>query len=101
MRNCADPNFKEVIMNASHSANTNIRALYRIVFVFALVAVLYPRAARAQEAQRITFNDAVRIALEYNPLLKQAANQVENRSIMVSRERMDFFPTLSFSSNGG
>lgn len=88
-------------MNASHSANTNIRALYRIVFVFALVAVLYPRAARAQEAQRITFNDAVRIALEYNPLLKQAANQVENRSIMVSRERMDFFPTLSFSSNGG
>lgn len=55
---------------------------------------------RAQEATTITFNDAVRIALEQNIALRQAENVVASREISVSRQRMNFYPTLSLSSSG-
>ena len=62
--------------------------------------------ARAQEAEapgpadvrQITFNEAVRIALEQNVALRQAANNVEARSIGVSESRAAFLPDLRLNS---
>ncbi|HET6567443.1 MAG TPA: TolC family protein, partial [Rhodothermales bacterium] len=55
--------------------------------------------AFAQQPQQITFDEAVRIALEQNISLQQAENQSELSSINVSRARMNFFPDLSFSTS--
>lgn len=65
-----------------------------------LVGMLGARPALAQQPQRITFDEAVRIALEKNIPLKQAENEAELSSIDVSRARMNFFPDLSFATNG-
>ena len=70
-----------------------------------LVLLLVVPSARAQslDAQQvttITFNDAVRIALDQNIALRQAENVVASRDISVSRQRMNFYPTLSLSTNG-
>jgi len=54
----------------------------------------------AQQVRRITFNEAVQIALEQNVSLKKAANRLEQSAIVLSNERMAFYPDLSFSSNG-
>ncbi len=56
--------------------------------------------ANAQQVRRITFNEAVQIALEQNVSLKKAANRLEQSAIVLSNERMAFYPDLSFSSNG-
>jgi outer membrane protein len=56
--------------------------------------------ANAQQVRRITFNEAVQIALEQNVSLKKAANRLEQSAIALSNERMAFYPDLSFSSNG-
>lgn len=55
--------------------------------------------AQAQQ-QRITFNEAVQIALEQNINLKQAANAVDQQAVLVDRRRTAFLPSLSFNSNG-
>ena len=57
-------------------------------------------SAHAQEVRQITFDEAVRIALDQNLVLKQAANDVELQAIQVSRNRADFYPSLSFSGGG-
>jgi outer membrane protein len=54
----------------------------------------------AQQVQTITFDQAVRLALEQNVALQQMENQTEIQAINVSRQRMNFFPTLSIGSQG-
>jgi outer membrane protein len=56
--------------------------------------------ASAQQVQTITFDEAVRLALERNITLQQAENQREIQAINVSRERMNFFPTVSLGTQG-
>jgi outer membrane protein len=56
--------------------------------------------ATAQQVQTITFDQAVRLALDQNVSLQQVANQTEIQAINVSRQRMNFFPTFSLSSQG-
>ncbi len=68
--------------------------------VLTLMLVLSPEAAQAQQARQITFNDAVRIALDQNYLLRRSANNVDLQAINVSQRRMNFLPNLNFSSNG-
>ena len=58
------------------------------------------RASHAQEAQVVTFEDAVRIALQQNTDLKRAQNNAHLRDVLVTQERMDFLPDLQLSSNG-
>ena len=74
------------------------RLLSVSVALVALLAVTLQ--AQAQEAQTITFNDAVRIALEQNYALERSANNVELQSINVSRQRAAFLPSLNLSSTG-
>src|SRR5690625_4833618 len=76
------------------------RPSFRAAIAFCFFMLLVAPEVRAQEATTITFNDAVRIALEQNIALRQAENVVASREISVSRQRMNFYPTLSLSSSG-
>ncbi|MFQ5570789.1 MAG: TolC family protein [Rhodothermales bacterium] len=75
--------------------------LVLMLAVFAVSLALMPARAQAQQIQQITFDDAVRIALDQNYLLKRAANTVELQSISVSRQRMSFFPNLNLNGSAG
>jgi outer membrane protein len=67
-----------------------------------LLLLLVPAAARAQAgAERITFRDAVRIALERNSTLARSENALLLEQIAVSEARMQFFPDLRLSLSAG
>ena len=69
-----------------------------------LAATVLPVYAQEQETppqtdvRQITFNEAVRIALEQNVALRQSANNVEAQSISVSESRAAFLPDLRVNS---
>jgi outer membrane protein len=73
-----------------------------LVRVTALLAILLATAStvHAQETRTITFEEAVRIALNQNLTMKRAETDVELRSRQVFQERMDFLPNLNFSTDG-
>ena len=71
----------------------------RIVGLFVLFPLALP--AFAQEPERITFDDAIRIALDQNYQIKQWANSVRLSEIDVSSARAAFLPTLNMFSSGG
>lgn len=56
-------------------------------------------AAHAQEVRTITFEEAIRIALQQNTDLKRAQNDVQLRDAYSRVERMDFLPQLQLSSS--
>lgn len=58
------------------------------------------RHAHAQEARVITFDEALRIALERNVQVKQSGNDIELSARQVFQRRMNFFPSFSMSTNG-
>ncbi len=62
------------------------------------------RPAHAQDADAaervITFDEAVRLALEQNYRLRLAQNDVEAQSVEVARNRMQFLPDLRTSASG-
>lgn len=77
---------------------------YRVMWMMAVMAValtLAPEHVQAQQARRITFGEAVTIALDQNYFLQRAASNVEMQSINVSRQKSNFLPNLFFSANGG
>jgi len=55
----------------------------------------------AQDAQQITFDDAVRIALKQNVTLLRSKNFVEQQASLVQDRRMAFSPNLTFSAGAG
>lgn len=57
-------------------------------------------AASRQDELRLTLPQAVALALEKNPGLRQAANQVETNLITVARRRADFAPDLTATLAG-
>lgn len=79
---------------------TRIGALLsRALPIIALVVVVVqPQPAQAQQ---ITFDDAIRIALDNNYLLKRSANQVRLEEITARQRRYAPLPNLSFSSGMG
>jgi outer membrane protein len=56
--------------------------------------------AGAQQAQRITFNDAITIALRQNLTVRQAENNVDIQSIGISQAGQQMRPNLGFSVSG-
>ena len=56
--------------------------------------------SRAQNAERITLQEAIDIALKNNYQLKQAANNVEFSKDQILGEKADFLPSLSSSVSG-
>ena len=61
----------------------------------------FAMSASAQEPQRITFDDAIRIALDQNYQIKQWSNSVRLAEIDVSSARAAFLPTFNMFSSGG
>jgi outer membrane protein len=57
--------------------------------------------AHAAETRIITFDEAVRIALEQNASVRQAENAAKLGSVNVRRARGQFLPDLSLSTRGG
>ncbi|MEM1093062.1 MAG: TolC family protein [Bacteroidota bacterium] len=75
-------------------------SLRRLGTLLALL-VFVSTAAHAQDAQRISFNEAIQLALDQNINLRQSANQVEIAATQVSDSRMQYYPNLSFSTGTG
>jgi len=66
-----------------------------------LCAVLFTSGSiLGQSIQRITLEDAVRISLENNYLLKQAENSLSLADESIRNEMADFLPSLSTNFNG-
>ncbi len=58
------------------------------------------RHAQAQQPQVITFDEAIRIALDRNIQVKQSGNNIELSARQVFQRRMNFLPSFSMSTNG-
>lgn len=65
-----------------------------------VLSILVPQPAHGQSPRVISFNEAVRLALEQNVDLKRVANVAEINALEVTRSRMAFYPDLSFSGRG-
>lgn len=65
-----------------------------------VVSVMGASAATAQGAERITFNDAITIALKQNLAVRQAENTVELQQLAVSQAGQNLRPNLNFNLSG-
>jgi outer membrane protein len=73
---------------------------YASVWV-AIVVLLVPALAAAQEIERVTFDEAVRRAVEAHPSMRQAAADVLRASAILQQVRARSLPTVdaSFTTN--
>ncbi|MBP6875843.1 MAG: TolC family protein [Candidatus Eisenbacteria bacterium] len=77
------------------------RALFGLVCLVCAAMILgAATAADAQQVRRITFHEAVEIALAQNNALRRAENAGELDRIGVAEARADFLPDLSLSLSG-
>jgi outer membrane protein len=68
----------------------------RISLLLSLVLLLLASpVAEAQQVRQITLDEAIRVALQQNISVRQAANAVEARSLAVSQARAEFLPNIS------
>lgn len=75
--------------------------IFLYIFVFVLAASFSAAPVAAQEQPRtITFEEAIRIALDQNITLRRVANDVELDSREVFQRRMNFLPDATFFSQG-
>ena len=74
-------------------------AIAHLLLVFCLATTARAQEPAAQEL-RLTLQQALRIALEKNPALQQAANQVDSSGIAVAQRRSDFAPDLGVTLSG-
>ncbi len=70
----------------------------RVPICLGLVLFLLSPAETTAQSQRITFDDAVSIALDRNVELKKAENDVSLQRRVVAREKADFLPNLNISA---
>lgn len=77
-----------------------IRSSQFIVFMMLIAMFAMSESALAQETRTISFEEAVRIALNQNVSLQQVENTVELDARNVFQQRMDFLPDLSFFTSG-
>jgi outer membrane protein len=77
---------------------SSVRSVFPIVLGLSLLA---PFRAQAAEARIITFEEAVRIALEQNASVRQAENASRLGAVNVRQARSQFLPDLSLTTRGG
>ncbi len=77
---------------------THMRSGTTTVFVLLLLS-LSVTTAQAQQVRTITFDEAVRIALDRNVTLRRSQNNVDLQNTTVASERADFFPNLNLNSS--
>jgi outer membrane protein TolC len=68
--------------------------------VLALASLAAFGVANAQNARIITFQEAIRIALDQNTSVRAAENAAALGKVGVSEARSQFLPNLTFSSSG-
>ena len=71
-----------------------------VLALAAIVALLTLRPAVAADARIITFEEALRIALERNSSVRQAQNAARASGVTVGQARGQFYPDLALSSRG-
>lgn len=72
--------------------------LYRGLMLAVLGAA--PPMAQAPPAQRITFDDAIQLALKQNASVRQAQNAATVATDAVAQARQDFLPDLRLNASG-
>ena len=73
------------------------------ILAVAAVSVTVSTAAAAQQQQpveRITFQQAIELALKQSLAVRQAENQLDLQDIAVAQSRQSYKPNLNFSLNG-
>ena len=78
-------------------SEVTVKLSYTLFFLFALGAA---GAVGAQQPRRITFNDAIAIALEQNLAVKQAKNATALTAATVQQQKMQLLPDLRLNVNG-
>ncbi|MBT8399580.1 MAG: TolC family protein [Rhodothermia bacterium] len=73
------------------------RSIASRLLVIGALSVLGIAPSSVAQTQRITFDDAVTLALERNVDLKKAENDVALQDQIVAREKADFLPDLNVS----
>lgn len=71
----------------------------KISTLLLLTALAFPMFAQAQEAQRITLQEAINLALENNYQLKQAENNLDLADKRITSEYADFLPSVNSSAS--
>src|SRR3712207_856866 len=71
-----------------------------IITALALTVSAAPLAAQQAPPRRITFDDAVGIALKQNVTVRQAENATELGAAAVRQQQLQFLPDLRFSVSG-
>jgi outer membrane protein len=97
-----------LLQRAGPVARTTVAVIVSLITVLSLVALLvvlpFSSALFAQtvdpQATRITFGDAVRIALQQNISLKGVENAKALAAVSVAQQRNQFLPNLNFSTSG-
>lgn len=69
--------------------------------IFVLLVGLGLTALHTAQAQQISFDDAVRIALEQNLTIKRGENSLRTQEIAVQSDKDAFLPSVSASSSTG
>lgn len=86
---------------AAAADHTRSRVAVLMLAAAALAAAVpaAPALAQDQAPRRITFSEAIEIALERNPTVLTARNNLRLDEIAVRQERTSFLPDLRFSTN--
>src|SRR5918997_2131520 len=71
-----------------------------IIAAFGLALVAAPLAAQQAAPRRITFDDAVGLALRQNVTVRQAQNATELEQTTVRQQQLQFLPDLRFNVSG-
>lgn len=99
---CATPGPGSSIRGAGP---TGVPALVGLLVLASAIGPPPPAAAQEAEAadrqaRTITYEEAVRLALQRNTTIRRAESQVGLQSSLATGERMDFLPSLQLSSSG-
>ncbi len=70
----------------------------RVLAAFAAAVLMLPGLLAAQQPQVITFDDAVRIALDHNVQLKRTANSVRLQEVELRNLKTALLPSLNMST---
>ncbi len=97
-----------VLHKAGHFARLTIAVIASLLLAALLIALLavlpFSSGLVAQtvdaQATRITFGDAVKIALQQNITLKSVENSRSLAAVTVAQQRNQFLPNLNFSTSG-
>lgn len=80
--------------------NWSIKIINPVMIMLIIIILWIPEITTAEEADTLTINSAVKIAVENNNELKQKKQTVSLQEISVVRSKGTFYPDLSIGSGG-